>query len=87
MIHSMPAGQVSDQSIAAAAQDRRGSITAKAAAFTPRGGRGDRLQHGDRCGKLGMTGTPSWVIGNHVVSSALPLETLQKLVAQARAGG
>lgn len=34
--------------------------------------------------QLGMTGTPSWVIGDHVVSSALPLEELQREIARAR---
>ncbi|MGL4313990.1 MAG: DsbA family protein [Sphingomonas sp.] len=35
--------------------------------------------------QLGMTGTPSWVIGDHVTSSALPLEELQQQIADARA--
>ena len=35
--------------------------------------------------RLGMTGTPSWVIGNRIVSGAQPLEELQKAVAAARA--
>lgn len=35
--------------------------------------------------RLGMTGTPSWVIGDHVVSAALPLEQLQEAIANARA--
>ncbi len=34
--------------------------------------------------RLGMTGTPSWVIGNHVVSAALPFEELQREIAKAR---
>lgn len=37
-------------------------------------------------GTLGMTGTPSWVIGNRVLSGALPMETLQKAIADARNG-
>lgn len=78
-------GQVSDQSIAAAAKIA-GVDTAKAAAFTPRAD-AEIASNMGIARQLGMTGTPSWVIGNHVVSSALPLETLQKLVAQARAGG
>ncbi|WP_347574833.1 DsbA family protein [Sphingomonas sp. Ant20] len=36
--------------------------------------------------KLGMTGTPSWVVGDRILSGALPLEDLQKAVAAARAG-
>ena len=34
---------------------------------------------------LGMTGTPSWVIGDRVLSGALPVDELRKLVAEARA--
>ena len=36
--------------------------------------------------KLGLTGTPSWIIGDRVLSGAMPLEELQKAVAEARAG-
>ncbi|MBN8807905.1 MAG: thioredoxin domain-containing protein [Sphingomonas sp.] len=35
---------------------------------------------------LGMTGTPSWVIGDRVVSSMMPLEDMQAAIATARAG-
>ncbi|MEG3123912.1 DsbA family protein [Sphingomonas sp. GB1N7] len=35
--------------------------------------------------QLGMTGTPSWIIGDKVVSAALPLEELEKAVREARA--
>lgn len=34
--------------------------------------------------QLGMTGTPSWIIGDKVVSAALPLEELEKAVREAR---
>ena len=34
--------------------------------------------------KLGLTGTPSWVIGDRVLSGALPLDDLQKAIAEAR---
>ena len=34
--------------------------------------------------QLGMTGTPSWIIGDKVVSAALPLEELEKAVKEAR---
>ncbi len=37
--------------------------------------------------QLGLTGTPSWVIGDHVVSSALPLDELQRQIAAARERG
>lgn len=78
------AGPVSDQTIAAAARTA-GVDAAQAAAYTPRA-------DAEIAGNLGLmrqlqlTGTPSWIIGNHAVSSALPLEELQRLIAQARAG-
>jgi protein-disulfide isomerase len=37
--------------------------------------------------QLGMTGTPTWLIGDHVVSSMLSLEALQTEIAKARARG
>jgi protein-disulfide isomerase len=36
---------------------------------------------------LGLSGTPSWVIGNRAVSAALPIDALQKAIAEARAAG
>ena len=78
-------GPVTDQSIAAAAKIA-GVDTAKAAAFAPKADAEIAANMGI-ARQLGLTGTPSWVIGNHVVSSALPLEDLRKLVAQARAKG
>lgn len=36
--------------------------------------------------KLGLRGTPSWVVGDQVVSSALTFDQLRALVAAARAG-
>jgi protein-disulfide isomerase len=35
-------------------------------------------------GKLGLSGTPAWVIGNRVLSGAQPLDQLQAAVAEAR---
>jgi protein-disulfide isomerase len=37
-------------------------------------------------GQLGMTGTPSWVVGDRMIVGAVPLETLQAAIAAARAG-
>lgn len=34
--------------------------------------------------ELGMTGTPSWVIGDRVVSGALPIERMKQAIADAR---
>ncbi|MDF0490880.1 DsbA family protein [Sphingomonas sp. H39-1-10] len=76
-------GPVTDRSIAAAAKVA-GVDPARAAAFAPTADAEIAANMGI-ARQLGLTGTPSWVIGNHVVSSALPLDELQKLVAQARA--
>lgn len=37
--------------------------------------------------QLNLRGTPSWVVGDQVISSALTLDQLQALVAEVRAGG
>nr|WP_245995239.1 DsbA family protein [Sphingomonas olei] len=37
--------------------------------------------------KLGISGTPAWVVGDRVLSGALPLDRLQDAVAAARARG
>ncbi|MDE0877982.1 MAG: DsbA family protein [Sphingomonas bacterium] len=36
--------------------------------------------------KLGLTGTPSWVIGDRVLSGAMPIEELKRAIAAAREG-
>ena len=36
-------------------------------------------------GQLGMSGTPSWVIGDRMLSGAVPFEALQQAVREARA--
>jgi protein-disulfide isomerase len=36
--------------------------------------------------EIGASGTPTWVIGSRVISAAMPLETLQAAIAEARAG-
>ncbi|GAA0726187.1 DsbA family protein [Sphingomonas japonica] len=38
-------------------------------------------------GQLGMTGTPAWVVGDRVLSGALPLQAMQSAVASARSAG
>ena len=79
------AGPVSGETIAAAAK-AAGLDLGRAAAFAPRAD-AEITSNESVARSLGLTGTPSWVIGNKVVSSALPLEELQKAVAAARAGG
>ena len=77
------AGPVSAATIAASAK-AAGVDPAKAAAFTPQA-EAEIASNMGVARQLGLTGTPSWVIGNTVVSSALTLDALQKAVAAARA--
>jgi protein-disulfide isomerase len=77
-------GPVSAASIAAAAKTA-GIDPARAAAFAPKAD-AEIASNETVARALGLSGTPSWVIGTKVVSSALPLEELQKAVAAARAG-
>ena len=77
------AGQVTPESMAAAAK-AAGIDMQRAAAFGPRA----EAEIASNLGvmrQLGMTGTPSFVIGDHVVASVLSFEELQKAVAAARA--
>lgn len=72
-------GPVSDASIAAAARTAGVDLT--------RPSEGDaairrNLETGQR---LGVSGTPGWVIGDRVLSGALPLDQLKDAVAAARA--
>jgi protein-disulfide isomerase len=78
-------GPLTSESIAAAAR-AAGLDMAKAAAFAPKA-RAEIASNLELAHKMNMTGTPSWIIGDRIVSSALPLEELQKAVAAARAKG
>ena len=61
-------GQVTAQSIAAAAQTRRASIRPAPPPSAPRA-QAEIAANEAMAQKLGLTGTPSWVIGRKVVSS------------------
>ena len=76
-------GQLTPASIAAAAK-AAGIDMNRAAAYAPRA-EAEIASNMAMARQLNMTGTPSWVIGDKVVSSALPLDALQKAVAAARA--
>jgi protein-disulfide isomerase len=78
-------GQLTDESIAAAAK-AAGLDMARAKALAPRAS-AEIASNLELARKMGMTGTPSWIIGDRIVSSALQLEELQKAVAAARAKG
>lgn len=79
------AGPVSDETMGAALRAAGiDAASARAAADAP------RIEHELRDNiamsqRLGVSGTPSWVIGNRLYAAALPLEDLQQAVADARA--
>ena len=79
-------GPVNDASIAAAVATAGLDLAkVQAAAKSPRI-EAELARNLDTAKKLGMSGTPSWVIGDQVISSALPIEELQRLVSEARKG-
>lgn len=76
------AGPVSEATLASAAKTA-GLDMAKAAAMAPRA-ETEIATNTAIAQRLGMTGTPSWIIGDKVVSAALPLEEIEKAVKEAR---
>ena len=83
MLFRSAGGPVSDASIAAAAG--KAGVDLSQASFTKTAD-AEIAKNMETAAKLGVTGTPSWVVGDRVLSGALPLEELQKAVAAARAG-
>lgn len=78
-------GQLSEASIAAAAASAGlDQSKAQATVASPRAD-AEIARNLDTAGKLGVTGTPSWVIGDRVISGMVPYETLKQAVAAARA--
>ena len=77
------AGPVSAATIAAAA-GTAGLDLARARAFAPKAD-AEIAANKAMAQRLELRGTPSWVIGRQVTPYALPLEGLQKAVAEARA--
>ncbi len=78
-------GQLSEASIAAAAASAGlDQARARAAIATPRA-EAEIARNLEIAGKLGVTGTPSWVIGDKVISGMVPYDTLKQAVAAARA--
>lgn len=75
-------GRITDASIAAAAK-AAGVDTGKLAAATPRID-AEIARNMDTAARIGVTGTPAWVIGNEVLSGALPIEEMQRAIAAAR---
>lgn len=81
------AGQLSEGTIrAAAASAGLDAAKAQAALATPRV-ESEITSNLDVAGKLGVTGTPSWVIGDRVISGMVPYEALVEAVKSARKKG
>ena len=78
------AGPVSEATIAGASA-AAGVDTAGAAGFAATAD-AEIGKNMETAAKLGVTGTPTWVVGDRVLSGTLPIEELQKAIAAARAG-
>ena len=76
------AGPVSDATIAAAAETAGVDLT-KAAAFAPRAD-AEIARNLKAAGQLGISGTPSWVVGDRVLAGALPIEQIEAALKAAR---
>lgn len=74
------AGPVSDATIAQAARASNVDL-----AKLPPDADATLRQNLEIAQKLGITGTPAWVVGDQLLSGALPLDRLQDAVAKARA--
>ena len=79
------AGPVSDATIAAAAK-AAGLDPAKLRLAAADPSAEEEIRKNLAVGReLGMTGTPSWVIGDRVISGALPIDRMKQMIADARA--
>jgi len=76
------AGPVSDATIAAAGRTAGVNVAA-----IPRDADATIRRNLDVAAKLGITGTPSWVVGDQVMTGALPIDQLQAAIVRARATG
>ncbi|WP_287978867.1 DsbA family protein [Sphingomonas sp.] len=74
------AGPVSDATIRATAAKTGVSLPPASAPALD----GEIARNMETAAKLGMTGTPTWVIGDQMLAGALPVEELEKAIAAAR---
>lgn len=74
-------GPVSDDTIAAAAKAAGVSLAA-----IPDDADATIRENMEIAGKIGVTGTPTWVVGDEVLTGAQPIEQLKAAIARARAG-
>ena len=77
-------GPVSDATIAAAA-GKAGVDLTQAAAFAARAD-AEITRNLKTAGQLGLTGTPSWVVGDQLLAGALPIEQIETAIKAARQG-
>ena len=75
-------GPVSDATIAAAAA-RAGVDLAQGSAFKARAD-AEIARNMKSAAQLGLTGTPSWVVGDRVLAGALPVEEIEAAIKAAR---
>ncbi|WP_315762380.1 DsbA family protein [Sphingomonas sp. Y38-1Y] len=80
------AGQLSQPAIDAAIA-RAGVDRARGSAFVRTPAAEQEISRNlQTAGQLGMTGTPSWVVGDRVLSGAVTLDAMKAAIAAARAG-
>ena len=77
-------GPVSDATIAAAAT-RAGVDLAQAGAFRAKAD-AEITRNLKTAGQLGLSGTPSWVVGDQLLAGALPIEQIEAAIKAARQG-
>lgn len=75
-------GPVSDATIARAAA-RAGVDPSQGDAFRARAD-AEIARNLKAAGQLGMTGTPSWIVGDRMLAGALPIEDIEAAIAAAR---
>lgn len=75
------AGRVTPESIAAASRAAGVASPARDA-----GAEAEIARNLDTAGRLGITGVPSWVVGDRVFVGAQPVEVLERAIAAARRG-
>jgi len=80
-------GQLSQASIDAAAATAGLDVARAQQSLTSQQVEAEVARNLDVAGKLGVTGTPSWVIGEQVISGMVPYEVLKQAVQTARRRG
>lgn len=78
------AGQLSEASIAAAAATAGLDVARARTAIASQPVEQEVARNLDIATKLGVTGTPSWVVGDQVISGMVPYEVLKQAVETAR---